>query len=218
MYMPSKIKWFIQLPGTLYHKKKSKSLLNLNPTIISSNCFGTFIYHDMGLKFFSPTINLFFSVDDFIKMVMHLPEYMESDVIQVFDPKYDFPVGKISYNGQDVYIKFMHYTNFNTAKEKWNERKKRIDYSNLYIILKIAQISDEYIQKFQKIPYPNKLLVTNENPRNDHNIVTHSVFNKNYKSGKVFKYKHLFSTKRYMDEIDYISFLNSKSTIEGEIR
>ncbi|MBQ8817854.1 MAG: DUF1919 domain-containing protein [Clostridia bacterium] len=218
MQIPLLIKQIIQLPGTLYHKKKSKSLLNLNPTIISSNCFGTFIYHDMGLKFNSPTINLFFSVDDFIKMVMNLPEYMESDVVEIQNSGYDFPVGKISYNGEDVYIKFMHYTDFHIAKEKWNERKKRIDYSNLYIILNIAQISDEYIQKFQKIPYPNKLLVTNENPSNDNNIVTHNIFDKNYKNGKVFKYKHLFSTKRYMDEIDYIQFLNSNNTIGEEIK
>ena len=152
MQAPLIVKRIVQLPGTLYHKYKRKLLVNKNPSIIASNCFGTFIYHDMGLKFNSPTINLFFSIDDFLKMVMNLPEYMESDVTEVKNSECDFPGGKISYNGEDVYIKFMHYTDFQVAKQKWNERKLRIDYSNLFIILNISSLSEKYLQKFQEIP------------------------------------------------------------------
>ena len=112
----------------------------------------------------------------------------------------------------------MHYTDFQVAKQKWNERKLRIDYSNLFIILNISSLSEKYLQKFQEIPYPNKLLVTDVNPYGDKNVVTHRVFRKNYTSGKVFRYKFPFSAKRYMDEIDYISFLNGSNTIKGEIR
>ena len=35
-------------------------LFNQTPCIIASNCNGGIIYHDLGLKFLSPTINLFF--------------------------------------------------------------------------------------------------------------------------------------------------------------
>lgn len=35
-----------------------RRLRNSSPTIISNNCCAGFIYHDLGLKFNSPTINL----------------------------------------------------------------------------------------------------------------------------------------------------------------
>lgn len=44
--------------------KKNRSLLkNRDITIISANCVGGVIYHDLGLAFNSPTINLFFNVN-----------------------------------------------------------------------------------------------------------------------------------------------------------
>ena len=48
--------------------KKNRSLLkNRDITIISANCVGGVIYHDLGLAFNSPTINLFFSASDYVK-------------------------------------------------------------------------------------------------------------------------------------------------------
>ena len=43
------------------------ALKNKDFTIISHNCVGGVIYHDLGLKFNTPTINLFFMAKDFIK-------------------------------------------------------------------------------------------------------------------------------------------------------
>lgn len=37
-----------------------QQLQNQTPCIISSNCIGGIIYHDLQLPFLSPTINLFF--------------------------------------------------------------------------------------------------------------------------------------------------------------
>ena len=51
----------------IYKEIKKKRLKNLNPTIISSNCNGEFIYYDMGLKFLTPTINLSFEMNDYVK-------------------------------------------------------------------------------------------------------------------------------------------------------
>ena len=59
----------------LYKELKRKRLKNFNPTIISSNCNGGIIYHDLGLPFNSPTINLSMDTDDFIKLVSNLKYY-----------------------------------------------------------------------------------------------------------------------------------------------
>ena len=53
----------------LYKERKRRRLKNLSPTIISSNCNGEFIYYDMKLKFMSPTINLSFDMNDYVKNV-----------------------------------------------------------------------------------------------------------------------------------------------------
>ena len=53
----------------LYKEHKRRKLENLTPTIISSNCNGEFWYYDMKLPFLSPTINLSFDMNDYVRML-----------------------------------------------------------------------------------------------------------------------------------------------------
>ena len=62
------------------NKPNRKKLKNKNPSIISSNCNGGFIYHDLNLKFFSPTINLFFYPKDYIKFIANLEYYSKCEL------------------------------------------------------------------------------------------------------------------------------------------
>lgn len=43
-----------------------RRLVNKDITILANNCNAGFIYHDLGLQFKSPTINLFFFKDHFL--------------------------------------------------------------------------------------------------------------------------------------------------------
>ena len=61
--------------------KQRKRLRNFNPTIISNNCTAGFIYHDLGLKFLSPTINL--TVKDFPLFISHLEHYLSCELIEI---------------------------------------------------------------------------------------------------------------------------------------
>lgn len=49
-------------------------------SIISQQCIGGGIYHDMGMQFLSPTINLYFEAKDFIKFVENLKHYMNVEI------------------------------------------------------------------------------------------------------------------------------------------
>lgn len=59
-------KVMVRLRNTVWnykHKNKSENRERLNcddVTIISTNCTGGILYHDLGLEFKSPTVNLFF--------------------------------------------------------------------------------------------------------------------------------------------------------------
>lgn len=57
-----------------------EKLRNFSPTIISNNCCAGFIYHDLGLKFNSPTINL--TVKNFPLFIQYLEHYLGCILIE----------------------------------------------------------------------------------------------------------------------------------------
>ena len=194
----------------LYHRCKRLRLRNRRPTILATDCVGTFIYNDLGLPFLSPTINLTISHRDFMKFLNHLPEYLESDVypLEVKDAYY--PVGEIRYGEESVRLNFVHYASFEEGRSKWNARKKRVDPENLFILEFKELAEPEMIEEFSRLPYPNKRFITNENPTTCDCVEVLDLLNdKDYRrgTGQVLKYKPK-SVKRYLDSFDYISFLN----------
>ena len=197
---------------TAYYKRMKKRLTNLDFSVIASDCFGTFVYHNLGLRFTSPTINLFFSPEDFIAFVSDLKGFLSAEFTEVTNHDKPYPVATLTSNGKTITVEFMHYHSFEEAKTKWHERKQRINFSNLYIIQTIAKTpTKKQIEDFEALPYKNKLLVTKESDFKGDYIATHKVFNKpDYKHGEILTYKSRFSYKKYMDDIDYVEFLNRK--------
>ena len=46
------------------------------PTIFSCNCTGGVMYHDLGEKFLSPTVNMYMPCEDFIKFCENYEYYL----------------------------------------------------------------------------------------------------------------------------------------------
>ena len=65
-------------------EKYRNKYINHDVSIISMNCTGGILYHDLGLKFLSPTINLFFRAEDFIKFCENLDYYLSIDQYYCF--------------------------------------------------------------------------------------------------------------------------------------
>ena len=141
----------------IYKELKKRKLRNYNPTIISSNCNGGIIYHDLNLPFNSPTINLSMDTDDFIKLVSNMKYYLGQEIVEIEDKNYQFPCGMLD----DIKIRFNHYDTFEEAVYKWNERKKRINWDNIYIMgIDGDKASYSSLKKFDKLPYKNKVIFT----------------------------------------------------------
>ena len=139
----------------IYKELKKRKLRNYNPTIISSNCNGGIIYHDLNLPFNSPTINLSMDTDDFIKLVSNMKYYLGQEIVEIEDKNYQFPCGMLD----DIKIRFNHYDTFEEAVYKWNERKKRINWDNIYIMgIDGDKASYSSLKKFDKLPYKNKVI------------------------------------------------------------
>lgn len=181
-------------------------LINKNPTIIASNCNGAFLMHDLGLKFRTPTVNLYFLPKHFIKLVENLDYYISLELEKFQDNNLDYPVGKLD----DVIIYFMHYKSFEEAKQKWNERKKRIDKSNIYIMMTDRDgCTYEDMKAFDMISYKNKVIFTKNKYDNIKSSYYIHGFEKEDSVGILSDYENKFA-KRYLDQFDYISFLNQK--------
>lgn len=184
-------------------------LKNRTPTILCNNCVAGIIYHELGLEFKSPTINLYINKHDFIKFINNLDEYSKSPLIQDFSSTEKFPVG-ILQNKQlgNISINFMHYSSFQEAKEKWIRRFKRIQKNNIYIILDIGPIVDKNILKqFHKLPFKNKIALVPCNI-NDINCYGISCYNENWHPGQILEYNKK-TGKRYLHEWNYVKFLNT---------
>lgn len=191
--------FFIILPNKFKLKNKT-------PSIIASNCNGGFIYHDLGLKFYSPTINLFFYPDDFLKFIKNLKYYLSLKLLQVDDSNLKWPVGILD----DVKIQFMHYKSFEEAEEKWNKRAQRVNFNNLFFIWTDRDgINYEQIKEFDKLPLKNKVIFTAKECKEIKCSFQIKAFKNKNEVGILSNFKRL-SYKRYLDDFDYVRFLNKK--------
>lgn len=128
-----------------------------NISYISQNCIGGVIYHDMGQKFLTPTINLYFMANDFIKFVENLNYYMNLDL--VMEEGTEVVTGILG----DIRLYFLHYHTNEEAFEKWNERKTRINYEKIFVIQTDRDgFGEEEFKRFKALKYPKALITGNE--------------------------------------------------------
>lgn len=140
-----------------YIEIAKKEFIKKEMTLISQQCIGGVIYHDMEMEFLSPTINLYLEPRDFLEMIENLKVYM------------DIPIKITKENGliigylNDLRIIFLHYKKEEEAKEKWEERKKRIKWDKLFIICTDRDgFDDECFERFKRLKYPKALITRNE--------------------------------------------------------
>lgn len=186
-----------------YRKRKRRQLKSHDFTIIASNCVGAFIYQDLGLKYRTPTVGLTISMRDLVKMTANLREYMEKELVESREEG-PFPIGLLG----DVKVIFVHYKSFDEGKKKWNERKKRINWDHIFILGSERDDCDyEVLQAFEKLPYPKVVFTHIEYP--EFSSAYHiKGFEEKEELGTITNFKPQILRRRYMDEFDYVAFLN----------
>ena len=136
--------------------EKVKKLRENTPTILSPNCWAGITYHHLGLQFRSPLINMWEDHDEYIRLLSDLKGYMSKDLVfkeMYFDKslKAPFPVGMLG----DVTLYMNHYKDFESAKEAFDRRKKRINWD--YIIVMLYDESPERARRFLDLPFEHKI-------------------------------------------------------------
>lgn len=181
-------------------------LINKDFSLIASNCNGAFILHDLGLRFNSPTVNLFLYPADFIKYVKKLKYYSSLKLEFVNEPNITYPVGRLD----DIKIYFMHYKSEEEARLKWEERTKRLNYDNIFIMMTDRDgCTEKDLQEFDNLEYENKVIFTHI----EHKDIKSSFYIKGFESeeqiGHIFEFKNEDTGEKYYDDFDYVTWFNN---------
>ena len=197
-----------------------EGLKNKDFTIICRDCVGGVLYHQLNSKFLSPTINLFFTLSDFNYFCLYLKDYIDAELMELKSDKYDYPVGILKPNSSKkidkiLKVHFMHYKSFDEAYQKWEERKKRINWDNIYVISsccygpEIENLSTEIINDWNKIKYP-KVVLVDENHGFDDEFIVKKPKECQEHAWLLYSPDKDNPLKRTFNDFDFIKFLNKK--------
>jgi uncharacterized protein (DUF1919 family) len=201
------------------NKENRKLLLNRNFSLIASNCTGGVIYHELGLEFLSPTVNMFFEASDFVKFCGNIDHYLKAQLVLVPNDNYSYPIVRCD----DILIHCVHYNSLEEIQKKWKSRANKINRDNIFLIMSERDgCTKADIMAFNKLPYKNKVIFVHEPMPEIYSAVYIPGTELNGEDGHWVQpgtsYISRFSGKRYIDKFDYVSFLNSriKKVKEGE--
>jgi len=192
--------------GSSYRRKKLKIK---NPTIISNNCWAGIVSQYLGIKYYTPTIGLYFFSEEYIKFLERFDYYIKQklEIIDTKDSKYyDEMIKKNHKNAivgklDDVEIVFLHMKTGKEAIEKWNKRVKRINRRN--IIFKFCEqneCSSEHIKRFENLPFKNKICFTTKEYPEYKSVIW---FKDQFKNEEVVR--DYYESHKYLNIIDYIN-------------
>ena len=179
-------------------------------SLITNDCVGGVICHDLGEQFRSPTVNLWIPNEHFLEFAQNLRYYLSCDMEEKPDTSKSYPVGRIIPNDDQhipIEVNFQHYASFEEGYTKWQERSKRVNYDRLYFIWHyFGEAETDRIVVFDRWNV-RKLVILHEPLKEiQHSEVT-TCYRSDPHNGKILDVVEQ-TGKRYLDEIDYVSFLN----------
>ena len=190
--------------GSIWLSRKragwQKRIKNKDFSIVCSTCVGGVLYHDLGMQFLSPTINMFMSNLDFIKFACDLKYYCSLD-LRFIESDYVFPVAMLG----DIQLNFNHHNNAEEASFDWNRRKERINFDNLYLIFYYREgYSLEQIREIEKAPCKRVAVLTHKPLPLDYAVYIKG----NGTTTQNFLEKDRFGIMSIEKEWDFVSWLN----------
>jgi len=197
----------------LESKKVRSRIQNKDFTIIASNCCGGWIYHMLDMRFDSPTINLWINKKEFCKFAANLPYYLSQELRFYDNEKRTCPCAYLGEGADAISIEFIHYKTNEEAREKWEERKKRIHWDNLYIIT--CDGNDATANDFSLLKNASckrKIVFTShEQPEIEDSFVLHTMRKyKNAASMQIVRHP-ITGLRSWEREFDYVAWLNGET-------
>lgn len=205
----SKIRSAINKVQRIFINRRLKSRLqNHGMTVISANCVGAFILHDLNEPFNSPFVNLYLSPSDFVRYLQNIEFYQRQSLTFIQSEK-PYPVAKLA----DLKVHFMHYRNSQEAQQKWLARSARMNLDNLFIMMTDKDdaqgIAYEDLAAFDQLPFKNKVVFTRKPYPEFKSAFYIKGFEKQNQVGDLFTFSGWNGVK-YYDQFDYVAWFNGK--------
>ena len=188
------------------HRALRAKLRNHQMSVLSANCVGALILHDLGEPFNSPFVNLFLSPADFIRFLQNRAFY-QAQSLEFIDTEKPYPVAKLG----DLTVHFMHYHNAKQAAEKWQQRLARLDENNLFVMMTDKDggngITDELVREFDALPFANKVIFTHKPHPQCASAFYIQGFEQQREVGDLFAFSG-WNGKKYYDQFDFVGWFN----------
>lgn len=144
----------LELP--YFNFQKYISLLENPISIFANNCWGGLLYHRLALPFTSPFVNMFERDEDYIKILKEPQKYMKlplkfEKTLYNETLEQTYPVCSCG----DALLYFNHYASFEEANEKWEQRKQRINWDNVFVMMRAENKESE--REFHSLPYDKRI-------------------------------------------------------------
>ena len=194
-------------------KDVQSRIKNRDFTIITSNCCGGWIYHMLGMRFDSPTINMWINKKEFCRFASNLPYYLSQELRFYQKETRKCPCALLGDGEDAVSIDFVHYKTKEEAAKKWNERKERIHWDNLFIITcdDIGTTAEDFAL-LNNVDCKRKVVFTSrEHPEIEDSFVLHTM--KRYENAARMQIvRHPITGYRSWErEFDYPAWLNGET-------
>ncbi len=187
--------------------KMRSEIKNTSATLLCPNCIGGILFHDLGLQFRSPTVNLMMLQTDFLKFASNTKHYLNSQLEFFKHSDYSCPCAKLD----DITIHFTHYKTEENAEQKWIQRSSRIDWDNLFIMLSERDgITKEQIESLQKVK-ARGIVVFTANKYDLPYTVQIPKYAKDGAVGNVLKQSHVTGKREYEKYFDFVKWFNESN-------
>ena len=166
----------------LFDFKRYISLVKDPVTILSNDCWGGYIYHDLGLPFTSPATNIAWPIDSFCRFMLDPLYYLDQPLRmeregEIRSPLW--PIGVIGEGTREIKLNFVHSLTFAHAKEHWDRRRARVNPKRIFVKLTLNQPHRHYeavsgawndeqsLAAFHQVTYPKVCFYTGETEQKD---------------------------------------------------
>lgn len=191
-----------------------KNIKNTTVSFLCPNCLGGILFHDLGLQFKSPTVNLMMFQKDFLKFVLDMDRYLNTDFIFFKHKDYDFPCAKLD----DITVHFTHYISEEEAIKKWKDRASRINKDNIFVFLAEGDgLTKEDILSLRTLNAKGILVFT----ANDYPDIEYALQIKKYKKngavGNILKKSFVSGKREYEKHFDFVKWFNEADGMSFDI-
>ena len=192
----------LEINRNLYFLVLKKRIKNKDFSLICNCCIAGTFYHNLKMEFLSPTIGLSIDNKSFIKFVKNLKYYLSLELIEETNNLENCPVGYLG----DIKIVFRHYKSFSEASDAWNRRKTRINFSNIYIVMRDLVENNVTVNDAEDLSQYCKNLIIFKRIK-----IKNNYFKKlHVKNDEQEYFVDRFNFRHWEKEFNWVKFLNKK--------